>query len=235
MAIVDEFKVPNKKPLPKKMQDDPLASPSLSMVVGPTGVGKSVCTFNILMALQNRHKIDSALFVTGNNKDPLLQSLEMPITTLPTDLSDYLTKVRQAKDGTNHVLVLDDIQGSPDFNIFSNRSDFVKFMLSHRHFGEDPKKPDQSGTWVIATAQTLKGSFSTAIRNQVKNFFLYPPRNPNEIKHYMEIAQDPTAMKNAMAIAKSRGKHNFVFLNKHDPEKDRYYLGFNEELVDLNV
>lgn len=108
-------------------------------------------------------------------------------------------------------------------------------MLSHRHYGEDPKRSGQNGTWVIATAQTLKNSFSTAIRNQVKNFFLYyPNRNPSLLKHYEEIAQDPIAMKRAMAIVKADGPHSFLFLNKHDPSQDRYFLGFDKELIDLN-
>ena len=235
MSIAHEIVVPKSKPIPKRLQDDPLGTPSLSLVVGGTGSGKSVVTANLLMALQKRHDFDSALFVTGNNRDPILDAIEMPITTSPSDLSDYITKLKQAEDGTNHILCLDDIQGSPDFNVFSNRSEFVKFMLSHRHFGEDKKKAGQNGTWVIGTAQTLKNSFSTAIRNQVKNFFLfYPNRNPTQLKHFEELAMDPTAMKRAMAIVKAAGDHSFLFLNKHDPSQDRYFLGFDKELVDLN-
>ena len=233
--INHELVIPKSKPLPKKVKDSPLGTPSLSLIVGQTGSGKSVVTANLLMALQKEHDFDSALFVTGNNRDPILDSIEMPITTSPAELSDYITTLKQSKEGTNHLLVLDDIQGSPDFNVFSNRSEFVKFMLSHRHYGEDKKKAGLNGTWVIATAQTLKNSFSTAIRNQVKNFFLfYPNRNPSLLKHYEEIAQDPTAMKRAMAIVKGDGDHSFLFLNKHDPGQDRYFLGFDKELIDLN-
>lgn len=232
--IEHEMIVPKQKPIPKRVKDDPLGTPSLSLVCGQTGSGKSVVTANLLLALQKRHDFDSALFVTGNNRDPILESLEMDITTSPSELSDFITKLKQAKEGTNHILCLDDIQGSPDFNVFSNRSEFVKFMLSHRHYGEHPKKAGVNGTWVIATAQTLKNSFSTAIRNQVKNFFLfYPNRNPSLLKHYEEIAQDPTAMKKAMAIVKAEGAHAFLFLNKHNPQEDKYFLGFDKEIVDL--
>lgn len=233
--IDHQYVVPNKPKVPEKISKDPLGSPRTIMIVGQTGSGKSTTMANLLMALQKRHKFDSALFVTSNNRDPILDAIEMPITSSPSELSNYITTLKQAKEKTNHLLVLDDIQGSPDFNIFSNRSEFVNFMLSHRHYGEDKKKPDQNGTWVIATAQTLKNSFSTAIRNNISLWFLYyPNRAPAQVKAYEELAQDPVAMKRAMSIIKSDGKHSFLFLNKINPEEDRYFKGFDEELVDLS-
>jgi hypothetical protein len=84
------------------------------------------------------------------------------------------------------------------------------------------------------TAQTLKNSYSPQIRDQVKNFFFYYPRNPTHLRHYAEIAQDPVAMMRAMALLRAKGNHAFLYLNKHNPENDRYFLGFGEELVDLN-
>lgn len=232
--IDQDFVVPKQKPMPKKMTDNPLASPSLIMVVGGTGSGKSVCMANVLLALQKQHDFDSGLFVTSNNRDPILDSIELPITTSPSDLSDYITKLKQSKEGTNHVLILDDIQGNKDFNIFSNRSEFTNFILSHRHYGEDPKKPGKNGTWVIVTAQTIKNSYSTAFRDQVKLWFIfYPNRAPSQLKNYEELAQDPVAMKRAMALVKAEGKHAFLFLNRCDPTKDRYFLGFRNEMVDL--
>lgn len=234
MSIDHQLVVPKSRPVPKKLKDDPLGTPSMSMIIGSTGSGKSVVMANLLMALQKRHDFDSGLFVTSNNRDPILESVELPITSNPTDLDDFFTRTRQAKEGTNHVLVMDDIQGSPDFKIMTNRSRFIEFMLSHRHFGEDPKRPGVNGTWTIFTGQTLKNSYSPQIRDQVKNYFLFYPRNPAQLKHYEEIAQDPAQMKRAMAIVKAEGKHSFLYLNRHDPERDRYFLGFDKEIEDLN-
>lgn len=234
MAVNWDYVVPERKKSSKSDDDNPLGSPSLTLIVGGTGSGKSTTMANVLMALQKQHEFDSGMFVTSNNRDPILDTIEMPITTSPKMLDDYITELKQSKEGTNHVLVLDDIQGSPDFKIMANRSNFVNFMLSHRHYGEDKGKPGKNGTWVIMTAQTLKNSYSTQIRDQVKNMFLYYPRNPAHLRHYAEIAQDPVAMMRAMALVRARGNHAFLFLNKHNPERDRYFLGFNEELVDLN-
>lgn len=234
MAVNWDYVVPKQKAKSKIDSDDPLTSPSLSLIVGGTGSGKSTTMANLLMALQNKHDFDSGLFVTSNGRDPILDTIEMPITSSPSALDDYITELKQAKEGTNHIMVLDDIQGSPDFRIMSNRSNFVNFMLSHRHYGEDKTKPGRNGTWVIMTAQTLKNSYSPQIRDQVKNFFFYYPRNQSHLKHYAEIAQDPVAMMRAMALLRTRGNHAFLYLNKHNPEKDRYFMGFGEELVDLN-
>lgn len=231
--IDHELIVPNKRQVPPKLKNDPLGTPSLSMIIGSTGSGKSVVLANVLLALQKRHDFDDGLFVTSNNRDPILETIEMPITTSPEEMDNYLNIVRQAKEGTNHIMVMDDCQAAPDFKIMTNRSSFMSFMLSHRHFGEDKSRPDQNGTWVVVTAQTLKNSFSTQFRNQVKNYFIFYPRSPNELKNYEEIAHDPTQMRKALGILKTKGKHAFLYINKHDPEHDRYFLGFNDELKDL--
>lgn len=230
--IDHEFVVPKRKTLPKNLIDNPLASPSLSMIIGGTGSGKSTCTANLLMALQKLYDFDSALFVTGNSKDPLLDSLEMPITTSPVVLSEWLTRTKNAPDETRHLLVLDDIQGNPDFNVFMGRSEFTQFILSHRHFGESKEK-DGYGTWVIVTAQTLANSFSTSYRAQVKNYFIYYPRVTTNMKLYEGLAKDPKEFRHAMEMVKTEGKFAFMFLNKHEVEKDRYFLGFNRELKHL--
>lgn len=233
MSIDHELIIPKKKELPKNIKDDPLGTPNLSMIVGSTGSGKSVVLANLLIALQKRHDFDDGLFVTSNNKDPILETIEMPVTTSPAEMENYMNLVRQAKSGTNHILVGDDLQGSPDFKIMTNRSSFVNFMLSHRHFGEDNTKPDVNGTWAVFTAQTLKNSFTPQFRQQVKNWFLFYPRSPPELKNYEDLAQDPAVMRKALGILKTKGKHQFLYINKHNPEKDRYFIGFNEELHDL--
>ncbi len=233
MSIEHEMIIPKQKPLPKKIADDPLGSPSMSMVVGSTGSGKSVTLMNIIMALDKRHEFDSGLFVTSNNRDALLESVEMPITTSPQELEDWIVSVKQAKQGTKHLLVLDDIQGSKDFNIMAGRSFFTNFLLSHRHYGSDPNKPAEYGVWVLMTAQTLKNSYTPTIRDQIKQWFLFFPRKPTDVKLYEDLAQDPIAMKRAMMLVKNAGKYNFLFLNKHDISEDRYFLNFKDEMKDL--
>jgi hypothetical protein len=232
--IDHNFVVPKKKKVPSAIADDPLGTPCLSMIVGGCGSGKSTNLLNVLSALQSRHDFDSGLFVTSNNRDPLLQAVEMDITTSPAEMEKFITEVKQSKEGQNHILVLDDVQGSKDFNVMTGRSNFINFVLSHRHYGEDPTKPDRYGTWVIATAQTLKNSYSPAFRDQVRNWLLYYPKRPTEVKMYEDLAQDPTAMRRAMELVRARGKHAFLYLNKQNPEKDRYFLGYKEELIDLN-
>lgn len=231
--IDDEYIIPKQKPIPNKLKGDPLGTPSISFIVGPTGVGKSVTVANILLSLQRRHEFDTGLFVSSNKRDPILDAVELPITSSPKELEDYIIEVKQAAEGTKHILVLDDIQGSKDFNMMLGRSLFTNFVLSHRHFGEEKKTPGKDGVWVVMTAQTLKSSFTPAIRDMVKNWFIYPPRRPSELKNYEDIAQDPTAMQRAMQLVRNSPNHRFMFLNKWDPGDDKYFLGFNEEMKDL--
>lgn len=124
--------------------------------------------------------------------------------------------------------------GSKDFNLMAGRSLFTNFLLSHRHWGEDSNKPGQNGTWVILTAQAIRNSYSPTIRDQCKLWFLYPPRRPTEMKALEEMAQDPTQMQRAMQRVRNSKEHRFMFLNKSDPEKDQYFLGFKEPMNELS-
>lgn len=227
--IKGEFLTP---PISKKRETgDALTNKAcINMIVGPTGSGKSVLLFNLINLLEKAYDWDEALFVTGNGRDELLSSIEMDKTTNPSDLADFITKVKQVdKDPKYNLLVLDDLQGSPDFNLMLGRSDFTKFMLSHRHFG---KVNGKGGTWVIATAQTLRSSFTPVIREQVSNWFLFMPR-ANNIKQFEEIADDKTRLKKAFSLLKAGPEHSFLFINMKTKPKPSYFLGF-DKLLDLD-
>ncbi len=211
-----------------KSTDNPLENSQLYFICGGTGSGKSTLIGNLLMALDAEHDWDNTLYVTGNNRDELLESIEMPVTTSPKDLEDFITKVKQpTEEPTYNLLIMDDIQGSPDFNIMTGRSVFSKFMLSHRHFG---KVDGKGGTWIIVTAQTLKNSYSTTFRKNVNLWFTFYPRDEDEIKSIELVSGDREKMRKAMALQKMSGKHSFLFINKIDPTDIKYFLGFKKEI-----
>ena len=228
--INKDFLVPKAR---RSGDDEPYSNPKLSLIYGPTGSGKSVLLLNLLDHLQKLHDFDEALFVTGNGRDTLLDSIEMPITTNPSDLSTWITKVSQeSKDNKPkyNLLVLDDIVGNPDFNVFTNRSDFVKFIVSHRHLGKVVKNGvERGGTWVIFTAQRFAGSFSPTIKDQINMWFLFSPRTQAELKAIMTIGDETLRMKKSMALLKSEGKYQFLYINK-DFTPFRYSLGFKDEI-----
>jgi hypothetical protein len=210
---------------------DPYQNPKLSFIYGPCGSGKSVLLLNLLDHLEKLHDFDEALFVTGNGRDNLLDSIEMPKTTNPSDLSTWITKVSQPSDEPRYnLLILDDCIGNPDFNIFTNRSEFVKFILSHRHLGKVVKNGvERGGTWIIMTSQRYASSFSPAVKDQINIFFVFQPRTQPELKAVMAIGDDPTRMKKAMALLKMEGKYNFLYINK-DFTPYRYSIGFKDEI-----
>jgi len=218
-------------PKPKKggpTDDDPLEKPRLMMVVGGTGSGKTTCVANLLMALDKKFDWDTSLYISGNGQDEFLKTLEMDVSTSPNDLDDFITKVMQPSDEPKYnLIVLDDLQGNVDFNIFLGRSNFAKFVTSHRHLG---KVQGEGGTWIVATAQTLKSSFTTTFRKNVNLYFVFPPRDEDETRIVEGVSGDRSKMKKALAMARLKSKHEFVFVNKVDVTDVKYFLGFKEEL-----
>ena len=226
--INHEYIVPKSKSKKCKGDEDPLEKPSIMMVVGGTGAGKSTLVLNLLMALDKKFEWDNALYLTGNNRDDLLEDIDMPVGSSTGDLEDFITKVKQPSETPQfNLLVLDDIQGSADFKMMLGNSMFSQFILSHRHFG---KVNGDGGTWVLSTAQTLKNSFSTTFRKNVSLWFVFNPRDLDEKKNMEQIGDDPARMKRAMALNKLEGKHSFLMINKRDVACVRYFLGFKKEL-----
>lgn len=232
MAIPYKFVVPK---APKEQRNGPLDKPSISMIVGPPGSGKTTVLANLMMALDDIHGgFDSGLYVTSNNKDPLIDTLGIPVATTPSELEDWMTGVKNSKPKKKHVLILDDLQGSKDFNMMAGRSDFLNFLLSHRHYGESAKRPGKYGTWIIMTAQKYTNSFSPSAKAAVKNLFLfYPSRDPKEVKNYIELGVDKTKMRKALSSLKTRSEHDFLYVNKHNVKGDRFFIGFDDEMKDL--
>ena len=226
--INHEYIVPKSKSKKCKGDEDPLEKPSIMMVVGGTGAGKSTLVLNLLMALDKKFEWDNALYLTGNNRDDLLEDIDMPVGSSTGDLEDFITKVKQPSETPQfNLLVLDDLQASPDFKLMLGNSMFSQFILSHRHFG---KVNGDGGTWVLSTAQTLKNSFSTTFRKNVSLWFVFNPRDLDEKKNMEQIGDDPARMKRAMALNKLEGKHSFLMINKKDVACVRYFLGFKKEL-----
>jgi len=222
-----EFKIP-KAPKKKKGDEDPLDKPKLYFIVGGTGAGKSTLIANLLMALDKKIEWDNALFVTGNNRDDLLDAVEMPVTTSQVDLEDFITKIQQPSEEPQfNLLVLDDIQSNPHFNIMSGRSNFSAFILSHRHYG---KVKGDGGTYVLMTAQTLKSSYSPVIKKNVSLWFSFYPRDADEMRSIEDISGDKKKMRKALALQKMDGKHSFLFINKCDSTDVKYFMGFKQEL-----
>jgi hypothetical protein len=198
------------------------------MIVGGVGQGKTTLIANLLIALEKTHDWDHALFVTGNKKDDLLKAVEMDKTSDPMDLQDFIVEVSQPDTEPQfNLLILDDLQGSPDFNIFLGRSEFTKFMISHRHHG---KVNGKGGTWILATAQTLKNSYSTTFRKNCQLFFVWYPRDEDELKEIESVSGNRKEMRQALRLLKLEDEHQFLFINRSNPKGVRYFIGFDREL-----
>lgn len=227
--ISSKFITPNKPE--RSINDEPLDTPKLVSIYGPTGSGKSVLLMNLLAHLEKIHKWDEALFVTGNGQDPLLKTLEMNVTTNPNELSTWMTSVSQKHDSAKYnLLVLDDILGHPSFNVFTNRGQFAQFVISHRHLGAVEKNGvKKGGTWIIMTSQRFAGSFSPAVKDQVNIWMMFYPRVQTELNHLLKLGDDQIMTKRAFDLLRKEGKYNFLMLNK-DFSPSQFFMNWNKHL-----
>jgi predicted AAA+ superfamily ATPase len=202
---------------------DPLMKPSISSIIGPTGSGKSTILLNYLMALQKSVNFQHALFVTANKKDVILEHIgDMEITNDPEVINDFINKIasmtkEEAKENPS-ILVMDDIQDNPLFDINRNKK-LNRFVLDHRHHN----------LWVAFALQTYKNSLSSVLRRQTSLIFMFPPRNKAEEESIIkEQNVDANKLKRAFELARAQ-EHVPVYLNTQQ-QKARLYLGFNKQL-----
>lgn len=213
--IKSPFNVPDKSQ--PSINDEPYLKPQLTMIVGHCGSGKTTLLLNLLNHLQSVHDWSEVLFCTGSNRDPMLKAIEAPITTNPSDLGVWMTQVKQPDDEPKYnLLVLDDVIGAPEWNIFANRSDFTSFILNHRHYGEVEKRgKKKGGTWVIMVAQRLSSSFSPTVKQQVNIWYFFYPKASTEVKQIEKEGDDPVRIKKALQLLKAEGQHKFLTINKN--------------------
>lgn len=214
---------------------DPFAKPRLVYIYGQKGSGKTTLLVNLLMLLEKSADIDpdDSLFVTGNNRDPLLKALSFKVTDSPTDLDDFILKAKNNTDSKKkYLLILDDLQSSPQYKIMSGRSDFLNFVLSSRHYG--------GGVYIFVTSQAWSNSFSPILKGNVDMFFLFQPKGAKETKSLEEFFDDSEKIKKALKLLKLTNMENekknnprtFLYINKTGSD-DKYFLGFKNELTEL--
>ncbi len=219
----------------KKHNDNPFAKPQTIFVYGSKGSGKTTLVANILMLIEKAIDIeeDDAIFVTGNSRDPLLKALNFPITDSPTDLDEFMLKVKNNKDTKkNFLIVLDDLQSHPSFKLMSSRSSvFTSFVLSSRHYN----------CYIIITAQSFNNSISNVLKGNINMFFLYNPKTKKEADAIKELFDDGEKIDKALTLLKIKnsedekkkdGKRSFLYINTNSTPF-KYFLNFHDELTDI--
>lgn len=231
MSIKHEMLIPKNK----TKNENQFKKPLLIYVYGGRGSGKSTLVMNLIYLFnqENDYDEDDALFISANNKDPLLENLNFPVSDKPEMLDNFILKVKNSKDKSKkYLLILDDLMSSPDYNIMGTKSSFLNFVLNARHYG--------GGCSIIVTAQAFNNSFAPVLKSNVNMWFLYSPKNKKETLAITNFFDDSTDVKKALDLLKITNEKNekedkprtFLYINNIQP-KTRFFLGFKDELKDL--
>ena len=132
------------------------------------------------------------------------------------DLSNLLATIHQEPDSPHRVIFIDDCAG---FKTLFNSSQFLRFVLDHRHHNVQ----------LMMTCQGLM-QIPKQVRGQATVLFLYPVRNIKQKRDIIdELPVDRNKLETGLKLIENGNGKNFVMIQLRSG-KPRLFYNFNQEL-----
>lgn len=202
----------------KAYDDHPFIYPSINLIIGKIGSGKSMCMLNILDEITNSvdsKKFNKIIYYSGSPGDKSLENLDEDIVTIynPETTQSLLDELRTLKmDSMSQtdeekkitVLVLDDVSANASLCPTSiKNSEIGDYFVGARHMK----------LIIYLLVQRVKGVVSPWLLSNLSHMFIFPGCNKKDEEELVKNTGLPTKQLTDLLSSISSKPYNFLHID----------------------